>query len=161
MITRFTQHARTAVRTAEVEARACASPTIEAEHVLLALSALERTSAQDVLTSAGLDHEAIKLALEREVHQSLSAAGVTIDPDQYRDATVDPSRHLHLGASARTALERAVRASAGSRRIQLGHLLIGVLGAQAGTVPRMLAIAGVDQAALTERVRNMTDGPAQ
>ncbi len=161
MITRFAQHARTVVKSAEVEARASASPTIEAEHVLLALSGLEHTSVQDVLTSAGLDHQAIKLALEREVRQSLSAAGVTIDPDQYADATVDPSRHLRLGASARTALERAVKASAGSRRIQPGHLLIGVLGAQAGTVPRMLTIAGVDQATLTERVRSTTNGTHQ
>ncbi len=42
--------------------------------------------------------------------------------------------------------------------MQPGHLLIGVLGAQLGTVPRTLAIAGVDQHNLTERVRTTTDG---
>jgi len=36
-----------------------------------------------------------------------------------------------------------------------------VLGAQAGTVPRMLALAGVDQGTLTERVRSATDGATQ
>jgi ATP-dependent Clp protease ATP-binding subunit ClpA len=161
MVTRFTKHVRTIVNAAEVEARATGSPTVEAEHVLLAISALEGTEAQRVLASAGLDHHAIKLALKREVHQSLSAAGITIDPGQLPHATIDPSRHLRLGASARIALERAVKASAGARQIQPCHLLIGVLGAQAGTVPRMLALAGVDQGNLTERVRSATDGTTQ
>ena len=161
MVTRFTQHVRTIVKAAEVEARASSSPTVEAEHVLLAMSALDGTDAQRVLASAGLDHHAIKLALKREVHQSLKAAGITIDPDKFAHATIDPTRHLRLGASAKTALERAVKASAGARQIQPSHLLIGVLGAQAGTVPRMLALAGVDQGNLTERVRSTTDGTTQ
>jgi len=42
--------------------------------------------------------------------------------------------------------------------MQPGHLLIGVLGAQLGTVLRTLAIAGVDQHNLTARVRTTTDG---
>lgn len=161
MVTRFTKHVRTIVNAAEVEARATGSPTVEAEHVLLAISALEGTEAQRVLASAGLDHHAIKMALEREVRHSLSAAGITIDPGQLPHATIDPSRHLRLGASARIALERAVKASAGARQIQPCHLLIGVLGAQAGTVPRMLALAGVDRGNLTERVRSATDGTTQ
>jgi ATP-dependent Clp protease ATP-binding subunit ClpA len=158
MVTRFTQHARAIVRSAEAEARASGSPAVEAEHLLLAISALAGTAAQRVLASAGLDHHAIKTALQREVHQSLSAAGITIDPGQLPHATIDPSRHLRLGASARIAIERAARASAGSRQIQPCHLLIGVLGAQAGTVPRTLALAGVDQGDLTERVRSATGG---
>jgi ATP-dependent Clp protease ATP-binding subunit ClpA len=160
MVTRLTQHVRTVVNAAEVEARASGTSTVEAEHVLLAVSALEG-EAQRLLASAGLDHHAIKLALKREVHQSLSAAGITIDPDHFALATIDPSRHLRLGASAKTAIERAVKASSGARQIQPCHLLIGVLGAQAGTVPRMLALAGVDQGTLTERVRSATDGATQ
>jgi ATP-dependent Clp protease ATP-binding subunit ClpA len=158
MVTRFTQHARAIVKAAEVEARASGSPTLEAEHLMLAICALEGTAAQRVLASAGLDKQAIKLALEREVHQSLSAAGMTIDPGQLPHPTINSSRHVRLAASAKIALERAVKASAGARQIQPCHLLIGVLGAQVGTVPRMLALAGVDQGNLTERVRRATDG---
>jgi len=161
MVTRFTQHVRTIVKEAEVEARASGSPTVEGEHVLLAISALEGTEAHRLLASAGLDHHAIKLALKREVQQSLSAAGMTIDPGQLPHATIDPSRRLRLSASARIGLERAVKASAGARQIQPCHLLIGVLGAQEGTVPRMLALAGVDQGNLSERVRSATEGTTQ
>jgi ATP-dependent Clp protease ATP-binding subunit ClpA len=161
MVTRFAQHVRTIVKAAEVEARTSGSPTVEAEHVLLAISALDGTDAQRVLASAGLDHHAIKLALEREVHQSLSAAGITIDPGQLPHATIDPSRHLRMGASTKMALERAAKASAGARQMQPCHLLIGVLGAQGGTVPRMLALAGVDQGNLAERVGSTTDGKTQ
>ena len=161
MVTRFRQHVRTIVKKAEVEARASGSPTVEAEHLLLAISAHEGTQAQHLLASVGLDHHGIKLALSREVHQSLGAAGLTIDPGLLPHATVDPSRHLRLGASAKTALERGARASAGARQIQPRHLLIGVLGAQGGTVPRMLALAGVDQGHLTESLRSAIDETTQ
>ena len=50
-------------------------------------------------------------------------------------------------------LERAVKAAAGQRQIRPGHLLLGVLGAQAGTVPRALALAGVNQGDLAARAR--------
>ncbi len=44
---------------------------------------------------------------------------------------------------------RAVRAAEGDRQIRPAHLLLGILGAQLGTVPRALQLAGVDQAELT------------
>jgi D-alanyl-D-alanine carboxypeptidase len=66
-----------------------------------------------------------------------------------------------MGASTKMALERAAKASAGARQMQPCHLLIGVLGAQTGTVPRMLAVAGVDQGTLTERVQRATDAKTQ
>ena len=121
-------------------ARDSGSPSVEAEHVLLAISALEGTAAQRLLASAGLDHPAIKLALKQEVRQSLSAAGITIDPDQRsiltnsRPRSIDPSRPLRLGASARMTIERAAKASTGARQIHPHLLLIGVPEAQAGTV---------------------------
>ena len=58
-----------------------------------------------------------------------------------------------MAASARTALERAVKAAAArrNRRIVGGHILLGVLQAQAGTVPRALDQAGVDRGELRDR----------
>ena len=68
--------------------------------------------------------------------------------------------YLRFGTSAKASLERAAAAAAGARQIQPTHLLLGVLGAQHGTVPRMLALAGVDRAALTEQVRTAIDRTA-
>ena len=51
-------------------------------------------------------------------------------------------------------MERSVDAAKGSRQIRPAHLLLGLLGAHAGTVPRALHVAGVapgDLASLTEQ----------
>ena len=58
-----------------------------------------------------------------------------------------------MAASGKLVLERALKAAAGRGQIQPGHLLLGVLAAQAGTVPRALALAGVDQGDLAARTR--------
>ena len=54
-------------------------------------------------------------------------------------------------------LERALKAALGQRQIRPGHLLLGVLAAQAGTVPRALALAGVDSGDLAARARQALD----
>ena len=55
-------------------------------------------------------------------------------------------------------LQRALKAAVGQRQIRPGHLLLGVLGAQAGTVPRALALPGLDQGDLTARARQALAG---
>jgi ATP-dependent Clp protease ATP-binding subunit ClpA len=57
------------------------------------------------------------------------------------------------GESAKTALRRAtaVAQEHGSRHLGPTHILLGVLRAGEGTVPRALAAAGVDAAELTAR----------
>lgn len=52
------------------------------------------------------------------------------------------------------ALERALRVAAarGDRAIGPGHVVLGVLRAEPGTVPRALAAAGVDRVDLAGRV---------
>jgi hypothetical protein len=57
----------------------------------------------------------------------------------------------HPGDSVRLALERGVN-SAADRAPQPAHLLIGILRAEVGTVPRALAMAGVDRADLIARM---------
>ena len=152
MITHFAEHTRAVVGQAQQEAAAAGSPLIEAEHLLLALASAPGTEAYDVLTAAGLGHDAVSAALDEEMRQSLAVAGVTLPPG----GLPRPSRTAHkarLGASSKLALQRALKATAGQRQIRPGHLLLGVLGAQAGTVPRALAVAGADQAELTLRTR--------
>ena len=157
MAIRFVVQARSIVRQAEKEAAEAGSPAIEAEHLLLAMAGEHGTEARDVLASVGLDRDAIRAALDREFRQSLAAAGVTLPAGGLPAASRDPNRRTRMAAAGTLVLERALRAAAGRGQIQPGHLLLGVLAAQAGTVPRALALAGVDQGDLAARTRQALD----
>ena len=153
MAIRFVVQARAIVRQAEKEAAGAGSPQIEAEHLLLAMAGENGIEARDVLASVGLDRDGIRAALDREFRQSLSAAGVTLPAGGLPTASRDQNRRARMATSGKLVLERALKAAAGRGQIQPGHLLLGVLAAQAGTVPRALALAGVDQADLAARTR--------
>jgi D-alanyl-D-alanine carboxypeptidase len=153
MVLRLAPDARSLISTAEVEARTRRSPVVEAEHLLLAMSDVPGSAAADLLASVGLGHEAIEAALSREFESSLAAAGVAVSLDNLSRPSPEPPRHLRLSASFKATMERSVTAAEGSRQIRPAHLLLGILGAQVGTVPRALALAGVDQAELTRKTR--------
>jgi D-alanyl-D-alanine carboxypeptidase len=136
----------------EREAREGGSATVEAHHLLLALATDRESATQHLLASAGLDRPTIRAALEREFEQSLAVAGVSLA------AGVPPSRSVpegspELGASAKLAIERGVGSAGRRRELRPAHLLLGILQARVGTVPRALDLAGVDRAGLVERVR--------
>jgi ATP-dependent Clp protease ATP-binding subunit ClpA len=79
MFERFTRAARIAVKDAETEARELGSPAIEAEHLLLALTRQDPSTAVGrALAEAGLDHERVTEALEAERERSLAAVGISI-----------------------------------------------------------------------------------
>ena len=145
MFERFTQDARQVVKAAETLARELGSPTIEAEHLLLALADRE-----PVLADAGLDHDGLLAALEAERDRSLVAVGISAADF---DLPTAPVARPRFAASSKRALERAVRAALArsDKRIAGGHILLGVLAAEAGTVPRALAVAGVDRVELRDR----------
>ena len=145
------QQVRAIAERAREEARTAGSPTLEAEHILLAIASEQGTPAQQVLASAGLDHEAIGEALEAEFADSLLGVGVSLSAFDLRHPTNPPARTPRWSQSAKLAFQRAadVVAANRDRRLEGTHLLLGVLRAQIGTVPRALALAGVDQAALT------------
>lgn len=153
MAIRFVVQARAIVRQAEKEAAEDGSPLIGAEHMLLAMTGEHGIEARDVLASAGLDRDALRAALDQEFRQSLAAAGVTLPPGGLPAASRGPARRARMAASGKLVLERALKAAAGRGQIRPGHLLLGVLAAQAGTVPRALALAGVDQGDLAARTR--------
>jgi ATP-dependent Clp protease ATP-binding subunit ClpA len=140
------------VRAAEEEAGATGSPTLEAEHLLLALTSRRGDPATELLARSGLDHEGILAALDRETERSLAAVGVAAGDFALADTQIVPRRtgKPRFAASAKRSLERAVRVAAarGDRRITSAHLLLGILRAEAGTVPRALAAVGVDRFAL-------------
>jgi D-alanyl-D-alanine carboxypeptidase len=138
---------------AAAEARAEGSAATEAHHVLLAIAGDGSPS----LTAAGLDHAAVAAALDREFARSLAAAGVRVDGGVPR-ATPLSDGSPQLGATAKAALERGFALVQRKRDCRPGHVLLGVLLAPVGTVPRALDLAGVDRAGLAEDVRREIAG---
>lgn len=128
------------------EARAEGSATVEAHHILLALAA----GHDPVLVAAGIDHAAVRGALDREFAHSLAAAGVTMVSGPPR--ATPPAGTPPLGATAKAALERGFARAPRKKDVRHGHVLLGVLLAEVGTVPRALALAGIDRQALIERL---------
>jgi ATP-dependent Clp protease ATP-binding subunit ClpA len=147
MFERFTREARAVVKEADGEARRLGSRTIEAEHMLLALAGRE---------PLGLDRDGILRALEAERERSLMAVGISAGDFDLPPAPVTRPR---MAASAKVALERSLRASLArsDRRIEAGHILLGVLAAEAGTVPRALALADIDRDELRTRTAAWLD----
>lgn len=163
-MTSFGTYIRTILDLGREEARQDGSASVEAQHLLLAMAAGPDAAPRRVLAAAGLDHQAIREALDREFEHSLAVAGVQAATFDLPQASRAPSRREDLGASARLAIERGFSAGAGqkgaSRKdLRPAHLLLGILRAEAGTVPRALTLAGIDRAGLAERARQSLAAP--
>jgi ATP-dependent Clp protease ATP-binding subunit ClpA len=155
MFERFGNDSRAVVLTAREEATARGASTLEAEHLLLALARRSESDTGRALADAGLDYEGVWRALEMEFEQSLAAVGVPAGMfmlDAMR--IVPPAGVPRWGESAKLAVRRAQRAlkTHGGRTLVPSHLLLGVLSADAGTVPRALTIAGLDAEELAANV---------
>jgi ATP-dependent Clp protease ATP-binding subunit ClpA len=145
---RFTKDARAIVLAAsQEEAQTRGTGTVEAEHLLLALSA------HPSLRHLDLDHDRIEQALIQEEERSLASVGIAAR--DFEDPTVSAAPHrTRLATSAKLALQRALTTAQRrrDRRIETHHLLLGVLAADHGRVPRALQIAGIDVAELRTRI---------
>ena len=144
---------RRLVAAAVDEARQSHAPNVEAEHLLLALSSRPSSPAGRVLAEHGLGYDEIQRALLEEQHSSLRAAGVEPVP-RARLISTPRRRRPGWGASAKDCLRRASRAGAKLKRRRMAELdlLLGVLTAELGTVPRALSITGVDRTQLARSV---------
>jgi len=145
---RFARDARATVAAAvREEAGSSGLGVIEAEHLLLALAS------QPALRELGLDHDALVAALAREEEQSLAAVGVAVGDYELKRAPRRP-RSAKMATSAKLALQRAfaIAARRGDRRIRVQHLLLGVLAAEHGRVPRALELADIDLRELRARL---------
>ncbi|MFC4534883.1 Clp protease N-terminal domain-containing protein [Sphaerisporangium dianthi] len=129
------------------------SAATEAHHLLLAIAAHQGTAAHRVLTAARLGRQEIRQALDREFEHSLSAVGVSLTAYDLPKPSRDTGNPPKPGASARLAVERGFAAATGKKDLRPAHLLLGILETEIGTVPRALALAGVDRAGLMARVR--------
>ena len=150
MFERFAKDSKTVVIAAREEAVALGAPTLEAEHLLLALSRDQRNDAGRVLAESGLDHDGVRTALEREFERSLAAVGVSASAFDVADAPLPIAGTPRWAASSRAVFKRAHTAlqTHGGRTLTPSHLLVGVLAAEAGTVPRALAAIDIDRSAL-------------
>lgn len=151
MFNRFVKEAREIAAQAQTVAQGLGSPTIEAEHLLLALTEAGATRA--TLAEAGLDWHGLRDALAREAERSLAAVGISATA-----VNLPPPAHAGTKArwatSAKLALERSLKVATARKdsRIRPDHILLGVLQAPLGTVPRALEVAGVDRLAIARRV---------
>lgn len=141
------------VRGAREVARRDGSRTIEAEHVLLALAAMENNPAARLLSEAGLTEGGIRAALDREWEHSLAIAGIAVRIGLLPEATPDHSRDPQIGESVRLLLKRALDAEprVGGTRIGSVRILVGILDSDRSRVARALQTANVDRAALRAR----------
>jgi D-alanyl-D-alanine carboxypeptidase len=137
---------------AQHEAREDGSATVEAPHLLLAVAGEPEPTTREVLDSAGLDQQAIRAALKREFEHSLSAVGVSSASYELPLPSRLPT-HPAMGTSAKLALERGFASVPRKKDLRPAHVLLGILSAQVGTVPRALALVGIDRDDLTARVR--------
>ncbi len=153
MFNRFASDARKLAAAARQTALDRGSPTVQAEHVLLAFTERPGTQLAELLATAGLDREGVDRAIEAETERSLAAVGISahdFDLPAPRPTEAEP----RWAASARLALERSLKIAVdrGDHRIESAHVLLGVLDATRGTVPRALELAGIDREALSRQV---------
>lgn len=149
MFNRFTHDARAVTTNAVAIARELGSPRVEAEHLLLAV-AHDDCPAARAMDAQGLDYDGLVAALEREAERSLAAVGVAAEAGPFSPWV----QERRFATSANLALERALRAAVTRRHrhIACGHVALGVLRAEVGTVPRALQIAGIDRAELSAAI---------
>lgn len=155
MSNEFGRYVQMIMERAADEAHHAGSATIEAEHLLLAIAAAQESTTHQLLSSVGLDHHTIHDALGQEFTQSLSAAVVTVNHGDLPEPSRSPKRPSRMGASGKLVIERGTAAVRDGEELRPAHLLLGVLLLELGTVPRALALAGVDRADLTSRVRQL------
>jgi len=152
----FDAFLRTLLEHAGKEAERDRCSTIEAQHLLLAMASPSATETSEFLGSLGLDQEALRAALALELGHALGAAGLSVDAAELplAQSPPRPARGLSaraLGTSVQHALERGLGTLRDTPRP--AHLLLGILQADVGTVPRALALAGFDRRELLGRVR--------
>ncbi|MFI7431497.1 Clp protease N-terminal domain-containing protein [Micromonospora sp. NPDC049836] len=175
MIERFTDRARAAVRRAGQDARAAGRGPAGTAHLLLALLA-DRDPVLELLEAAGIRPDELRAAAAR--YTVRGAAGLTeADAAALRTIGIDlaavlarveesfgpgalgaapPARRggPELSPAAKRALTLARREAArlGHRRIDTGHLLLGLLREGSGPAARALTEAGADLAGLRGQV---------
>ena len=151
MFERFVPDAKYAALEATSVAAGLGSSTIEAEHLLISISSGKSTAAY-ALRDVGLEPQELREAIQRDFERSLAKVGIDVSGV---DIPANCRRSKpRWGTSAKQGMERAVAEAKrrGEKKIGCEHLLRGLLAAEHGTVPRILAAEGIDRDELTGRL---------
>ena len=140
------------------------SRTIEAEHVLLAITVAGTSDTRALLADAGIDNERLARALKEERRAALARIGFRDLDETVLVATPHTERidRPMWGTSIREAMARARRVGSGRSRSGRGpsdaDFVLGILLANLGTVPRALELAGIDRDTLIGRIQRARTG---
>jgi ATP-dependent Clp protease ATP-binding subunit ClpA len=139
MFERFVGEARQVALQAQSVAAGLGAPSVEAEHLLVSIAGMQHPAGA-ALRDAGLDPSELHAAIRRDGRVDVSASC--------------RRTRLGWGASAKRGLEGALEEAKrrGDRKIGCEHILLGLLRAEHGTVPRLLAAEGIDRDELTGRL---------
>ena len=151
MFERFVRDAKYAALEATSVAAGLGSSSVEAEHLLISIAS-GKSRAAYALRDVGLEPEEIREAIQRDFERVLrnvgiDAGGVDLPANCRR---TKPS----WGTSAKQGLEKALVEAKrrGDKKIGCEHILRGLLAAEHGTVPRILAAEGINRDELTGRL---------
>ena len=150
------RHVVELIRRAEREARRLGAPALEAEHFLLAMPDGADVAAE-VLSSLGLSRERMAEALDRELAAALARADLHVAPLP-RPRPADPGVRLEWGQSARRAAERSIGESPEDPGLRM---LLAIVHAEGGIVPRLLTELGVPVEDVEEAVRRSEGRPGR
>ena len=151
MFERFAGEARHVALKAHSVAAGLGSSSVEAEHLLVSLAGTQHPAGA-ALREVGLEPEELHDAIQRDFERVLAQVGIDAGD---LDVSANCRRtKLRWGASAKQGLERALVEAKrrGDRKIGPEHILLGLLRAEHGTVPRMLEAEGIDRDELTGRL---------
>jgi ATP-dependent Clp protease ATP-binding subunit ClpA len=139
MFERFAREARQVALQAQSVAAGLGASSVEAEHLLVSIAGTQHPAGA-ALREVGLEPAELHAAIQRD-------GGVDVSSNCRR-------AKLGWGASAKQGLERALEEAKrrGDRKIGCEHILLGLLRAEHGTVPRLLAAEGIDRDELTRRL---------
>ena len=151
MFERFVGEARRVTLRAHSVAAGLGASSVEAEHLLVSLAGTQN-SAGAALREVGLDAAELHAAIQRDFERVLAEVG--IDASGVNIPANCRRTKLGWGASAKRGLEGALEEAKrrGDRKIGCEHILLGLLRAEHGTVPRLLAAEGIDRDELTGRL---------
>ena len=165
MFERFTEEARWVVVHAQEEARDLRSERIEPVHLLLALTR-DPGRGGTTLRGAGVEPDRLREALSRRALDADALAAVGIDLDAVRSAAeaafgpgaLDrgkpvPTGHLPFTDECKRVLEQTLRyvTRTQQKRIDSGHVLVGLLAVADPAVTRLLQQLGTDPDSLREQ----------
>lgn len=134
---------------AQDEAADRGAPAVEAEHLLLAMAAVPFGQASRVLQALGVSRDSIAQALDRERTSALAVVGVETRGLPHPQPVRDSRRHL-WGPSARLAAERSTKEDSADTQLRI---LLGIVHAEAGVIPRLLAELGLTTSDVEETAR--------